>query len=103
MGSGSYGKWRQVMRSGVSFGNPPQVMTLDAYLARPRYTPYRYNPAAIGLGVNERFTHMIHMLAVTAAMCYPNRCSLIPSVEEVAAREREAAAWNHSATGYHGD
>lgn len=90
------------MRSGVSFGNPPQSMTLDAYFARPRYTPYRYDPAAIGLGVNERFTHMIHMLAVTAAMCYPNRCSLIPSVEEVAAREREAQAWEPAGR-YQGD
>jgi hypothetical protein len=66
---------------------------LKAWLARPRFTPYRYDPAAVQLTPNTRFFHMIHQMAVAAAMCYPDRCCLIPTVEEAAASEREALVW----------
>jgi hypothetical protein len=45
---------------------------------------YRYDPAALEQNVNTKFWHMIHQMAVAAAMCYPGRCSLIPTREEAA-------------------
>jgi hypothetical protein len=45
---------------------------------------YVFDEHRVGLTVNERFTHMIHQLAVAAACCYPNRVCLIPTAEEMA-------------------
>jgi hypothetical protein len=47
---------------------------------------YVFDEHRVGLTVNERFTHMIHQLAVAAACCYPNRVCLIPTAEEMAVK-----------------
>jgi hypothetical protein len=51
---------------------------------------YVFDEHRVGLTVNERFTHMIHQLAVAAACCYPNRVCLIPTAEEMAVILRDA-------------
>lgn len=55
---------------------------------------YYYDEKAIGTGYHEKFVHMIHVLAAWVAACNNRPFSLVPTVKEVAAREREAAAWN---------
>jgi hypothetical protein len=56
----------------------------------PRLTPYRFDPSRC----QEPLTGIVHQLAwcAAAAECRPH--STIPTREEEAAREREAAAWN---------
>ena len=56
---------------------------------------YRYDPAAVDpTNVNTRFWHMIHQLAVAAAVCYfPKRVSIILTEQEAAekaARRKKA-------------
>jgi hypothetical protein len=53
---------------------------------------YVFDETRVGTTVNERFTRMIHALAVTAACCYPNRVCLIPA-DEMAVILRDANTW----------
>jgi len=76
----------------VSFGNPPQSMSLESFLARPRFTPYRFDVARIGPSPEEMFVHMIHILAMSAAILNMREVSVIPSAYEAAARARDCQA-----------
>jgi hypothetical protein len=79
----------------TSQGNYPD---LDAYFARPRITPYRFDPSKC----TEPTTFIRHMGARLDCAIFGWPFSLVPSKEEVAAREREAASWNIPG-GFNGD